>query len=92
MTFIKVLSKRLEVSYLYNIMCCITIVLYNNGTYTLGKCLCLFQNRAARIITFSSYDVNADVVLANIDWKKLETQRKIQKAVMVHKSKLDHHF
>ena len=44
------------------------------------------QNRAARILTFSSYDVNADVVLASIDWKKLETQRKIQKALMVHKS------
>ena len=27
--------KRLEVSYLYNIMSCITIVLYDNGTYTL---------------------------------------------------------
>ena len=44
------------------------------------------QNRAARILTFSSHDVYADVVLASIDWKKLETQRKIQKALMVHKS------
>ena len=44
------------------------------------------QNRAARILTFSSYDANADVLLASINWKKLETQRKIQKAVMVHKS------
>ena len=31
-------------------------------------------------------NANADVLLASINWKKLETQRKIQKGVMVHKS------
>jgi hypothetical protein len=44
------------------------------------------QNRAVRILTFSSYDANADALLGSIGWKKLQTQRKIQKAVMVHKS------
>ena len=63
--------------------CC---VVWDNCSKTLADKLQKLQNRAARILTFSSYDVNADVVLASIDWKKLETQRKIQKAVMVHKS------
>ena len=63
--------------------CCIV---WDNCSKTLADKLQKLQNRAARILTFSSYDANADVVLASINWKKLETQRKIQKAVMVHKS------
>ena len=63
--------------------CC---VVWDNCSKTLADKLQKLQNRAARILTFSSYDANADVVLASINWKKLETQRKIQKAVMVHKS------
>ena len=63
--------------------CC---VVWDNCSKTLADKLEKLQNRAARMLTFSSYDANADVVLASINWKKLETQRKIQKAVMVHKS------
>jgi hypothetical protein len=43
----------------------------------------LHENRAASILTFSSYDANADALLASIGWKKLQTQRKIQKVVML---------
>ena len=66
--------------------CC---VVWDNCNKTLADKLQKLQNRAARILTFSSYDANADallVVLESIGWKKLQTQRKIQKAVMVHKS------
>ena len=63
--------------------CC---VVWDNCSKTLADKLQKLQNRAARILNFSSYDVDVDVVLASIDWKKFETQRKIQKAVMVHKS------
>ena len=62
-------------------------VVWDNCSKTLADKLQKLQNRAAWILTFSSYAVNAiSIVLASIDWKKLETQRRIQKAVMVHKS------
>ena len=44
------------------------------------------QNRAARKQHFSNYDSDADILLERINWKKLDTQRKIQKTVMAHKS------
>ena len=56
--------------------CC---VVWDNCNKTLADKLQKLQNRAA-ILTFSSYDANADAVLESIGWKKLQTQRKIQKA------------
>ena len=44
------------------------------------------QNRAARVLTFSSYDTNADCLFEELGWVKLETQRQIHKVVMVYKS------
>lgn len=44
------------------------------------------QNRAARILTFSSYDTSADPLLEQLNWKRLDTQRQIQVATMVYKS------
>lgn len=44
------------------------------------------QSQAASVLTFANYDYNADILLDKIGWEKLETQRKIQKAVKVHKS------
>ena len=44
------------------------------------------QNRAARVITSSSYDVDVDSLFHNLSWKELHTQRQIQKAFMVFKS------
>jgi hypothetical protein len=61
-------------------------VVWDNCNKTLADKLQKLQNRAARILTFSSYDANADALLESIGWKKLQSQRKIQKAVMVHKS------
>ena len=39
------------------------------------------QNRAARAVTFSSYDVHASQLLQNFSWINLSAQRNIQKAL-----------
>lgn len=44
------------------------------------------QNRAARVLTFSSCDTDATHLFQNLNWKNLSTQRDIQKALMVFKS------
>ena len=44
------------------------------------------QNRAARVLTFSSYDTSADPLLEQLNWRRLDTQRQIQVATMVYKS------
>lgn len=44
------------------------------------------QNRAARALTFSSYDTGASHLFQNLNWKNLSTQRDIQKALMVFES------
>ena len=44
------------------------------------------QNRAARILTNSNYDANADNLIKKLGWIKLDSQRTIHKAVMVYKS------
>ena len=44
------------------------------------------QNRTARVLTFSNYGTSANPLIWKLSWKKLEIQRKIQKAVMVYKS------
>ena len=44
------------------------------------------QNRAARVLTSSSYDTSADYLFERLGWKKLPSQRRIAKAIMVYKS------
>ena len=44
------------------------------------------QNRAARILTSSSYDADARYLLQQLGWKDLITQRQIQVASMVFKA------
>ena len=41
---------------------------------------------AARVLTFSSYDADANRLIQQLDWKDLSTQFQIQKALMVYKS------
>jgi len=43
------------------------------------------QNKAARVLTLSNYDVNAEQLLEILGWKNLDRQRNIQKATMVFK-------
>ncbi|XP_028412379.1 uncharacterized protein LOC114535622 [Dendronephthya gigantea] len=63
--------------------CC---TVWDNCNKTLADKLQKLQNRAARVLTFSSYDTNADILLDRLGWKKLSSQRQFQKAVMVYKS------
>ena len=44
------------------------------------------QNRAARIITKSSFDTSSDHLLSTLDWERLFLRRKKQKALMMFKS------
>ena len=44
------------------------------------------QNRAARVLTFSRYDADANRLFRQINWKDLSSQFQIQKALMVCKS------
>ena len=44
------------------------------------------QDRAARVLTNSNYDADTSILLNDLGWQNLETQRQIQKAVMVYKS------
>ena len=44
------------------------------------------QNREARILLRARYDTNADSIIDKLGWRKLDTQRQINKATMVSKS------
>ena len=62
-----------------------SIVLGNCGK-THSQKLQKLQNRAARILTSSSYDADARYLLQQPGWKDLITQRQIQVALMVSKA------
>ena len=61
-------------------------LVWGNCGKTLSNKLQKLQNRAARVITSSSYDVDVDSLFHNLSWKELHTQRQIRKAFMVFKS------
>ena len=61
-------------------------VVWGHSNKTLFDKLQKLQNRAARILTFSSYDTNAGLLFERLSWKGLESQRQIQEAIMVYKS------
>ena len=44
------------------------------------------QNRAAQVFKNSNYDADASILLNDLGWQNLETQRQIHRAVMVYKS------
>ena len=61
-------------------------VVWGNCNATLATKLQKLQNRAARILTFSSYDANADPLLDKLSWRKLADRRHSHIATMVYKS------
>ena len=61
-------------------------VVWGHCNKTLSYKLQKLQNRAARIRAFSSSDTNAGLLFERLGWKRLESQRQIQEAVMVYKS------
>ena len=61
-------------------------VVWGNCNNTLANKLHKLQNRAARILTSSSYDANADDLIARLGCNKLDVQQKFKTAVLVYKS------
>ena len=43
------------------------------------------QNRAARVLTYSSYDASADNLIKILDWKDIACQQQNARATMVYK-------
>jgi hypothetical protein len=56
-------------------------VIRDNCGSTRADKLQKLQNRAARVLTLSSYDTNADYLFEILGWKNLASQRKIAKAI-----------
>ena len=61
-------------------------IVWGNCGKTLFDRLQKLQNRAARVLTFSRYDADANRSFRQLNWKDLSTQFQIQKALMVYKS------
>ena len=61
-------------------------IVWGNCSNTLASKLQKLQNRAARILTYSSYDTPTDTVLKKLGWSKLHRQRDYHLADMVFKS------
>ena len=61
-------------------------IVWGNCSKTLSERLQKLQNRAARILTSSSYDADALYLLQQLACKDLITQRQIQEALMVFKA------
>ena len=61
-------------------------IVWGNCGKTLSEKLQKLQNRAARILTSSSYDADTGYLLQQLGWKDLIAQRQIQVALMVFKA------
>ena len=62
------------------------IVWENTAKYNLQK-IQKMQNRAARILTGSSYDVPTTDLMRQLKWQPLEDRRDNKKALLMHKVK-----
>ena len=60
-------------------------VVWGNCNKSLSIKLQKLQNRAARILTSSSYDANVDDLFVRLGWQKLSLQRELKTATMVYK-------
>ena len=63
-------------------------LVWGNCGKTLSNKLQKLQNRAARVITSSNFDVDIDYLFHKLSWKdlRMKSQRQIQNALMVFKS------
>ena len=61
-------------------------IVWGNCGITLQNKLQKLQNRAARVLTFSDYDADADRLLRILGWRKLIRQQQITRAIMIYKS------
>ena len=58
-------------------------VVRGNCDLTRSNKLEKLQNRATRILTFSTYDTNVEHLFSKLGWRKLSAQREMEKALMV---------
>jgi len=61
-------------------------IVWGNCNKSLSIKLQKLHNHAARILTSSSYDANADDLFVRLGWQKLNLQRELKTATMVYKS------
>ncbi|XP_073237512.1 uncharacterized protein [Porites lutea] len=61
-------------------------IVWGNRGITLRNKVQKLQNRAARVLTYSSYDVDAGHLFKLLGWKNLACQQQIQRATMVYRS------
>ena len=61
-------------------------LVWGNCGKTLSNNLQKLQNRAARVITSSNFDVDVDSLFHKLSWRDLKSQRQIRNAWMVFKS------
>ena len=61
-------------------------IVWGNCGITLRNKVQKLQNRAARVLTYSSYDVDAGHLFKLLGWKNLACQQQIQRATMVYRS------
>ena len=59
-------------------------VVRGNSSLKLSDKLQKLQNRAARVLTYSSFDTDASLLVESLGWKNLSTQRNLQKALLVY--------
>ncbi len=70
-SFVPVATLQLIFNYLVQPYFNYCSTVWENCNKTLAEKLQKLQNRAARVLTFSSYDTNADVLIEKLGWKKL---------------------
>ena len=61
-------------------------IVWENCRITLKNKVQKLQNRAARVLTYSNYDVDAGHLFKLLGWKNLAFQQQIQRATMVYRS------
>ena len=61
-------------------------IVWGNCGITLRNKVQKLQNRAARVLTYSSYDVDAGHLFKLLGWKNLACQQQITRATMVYRS------
>ena len=61
-------------------------IVWGNCGITLRNKVQKLQNRAARVLAYSSYDVDAGHLFKLLGWKNLPCQQQIQRATMVYRS------
>ena len=61
-------------------------IVWGNCGITLRNKVQKLQNRAARVLTYSSYDVDAGHLFKLLGWKNLACQQQFKRATMVYSS------